>query len=400
MEEQTLAIFIAIFSAFCGSALAKAVRIPRVVGQIFAGLLLGYFAISSGFLTRSGITSIGVIADIGIILMFFFVGLELDMSKLKKSFSMSASIALFDTIVPFILGFLAARFAFGLSLVQSTVVGICISVCAEAVALDILEELKLLKTKLSALIISAATLDDIPELILLGCMVVLFGVHIEKTSPATLAAGLIFFGIFLIAFRFIVIPVLLALVEKDKSAVSLFSGALILVAIMAYVSDILPVGTIVGSLTAGILVRQTLLSGKKKRPWEEHEIAKGMHIIAFGLFIPVFFVSVGLNTSIGIAHANPFQIIVFLLLCIVGTIAGTVLGVVIAKGKARDGLSLGWAFIPKGDTELVIATIAFKSGLIGEGLYSVIVVVAVLSTLIATMVFRKVAMNWKSRARF
>ena len=111
-------------------------------------------------------------------------------------------------------------------------------------------------------------------------------------------------------------------------------------------------------------------------------------IISFGFLIPLFFVNVGLNTSFGTLSSNISLVIVLVLISIIGTLAGTVIGVLLSKGTLTEGLIVGWGVIPKGDTELVIATLALNNGLISVDIFTAIITVALASTFLAPIVFK------------
>ena len=192
----------------------------------------------------------------------------------------------------------------------------------------------------------------------------------------------------IIASRILLIPFALKVFEKEKSKSALFMGALIIVLLMSYLSELFGISSLIGALIAGILVRQTLLSGEDRRPWEKNEISHSIYIISFGFFIPLFFVNVGINTSISAVSSNFLLILVLVVINLLGTLIGTVIGVLISKGSLKEGLIVGFGVMPKGDTELVIATLALNKSLITTDIYTAIVAVAIASTFIAPIVFK------------
>ena len=184
------------------------------------------------------------------------------------------------------------------------------------------------------------------------------------------------------------IPYALRIFEREKSKSTLFMGSLIIMLLMAYLSELLSVGSIMGALIAGILIRQILLTGDARRPWEKNEISHSIHIMAFGFLIPLFFVNVGINTDIASLSSNLILIAAFFLIDVLGTLVGTVIGVFLSKGTFMDGIIVGLGVLPKGDTELVIATLALNSGFITKDLFTVIIAVALLSTFLAPIAFK------------
>ena len=113
-----------------------------------------------------------------------------------------------------------------------------------------------------------------------------------------------------------------------------------------------------------------------------------MHTISFGFLIPLFFVSVGLQINLSSLSANVPLVATFAFIDIAGTVAGTIIGVMLSKGSFNEGAIVGFGVLPKGDTELVIATLALQSGIIAAPLFTVIITVAMISTFIAPIVFK------------
>ncbi|MEK6948900.1 MAG: cation:proton antiporter, partial [Nanoarchaeota archaeon] len=388
MTNVLPATLIALVLAYLLSEIFSRFRLPRVIGQILAGIVLGVPLMRETLFTSDVMSVFSFIANIGIILLFFFVGLEINLAKFRKNFKESSLIALFNTIVPLTAGFLAGKFIFGFNDITSLVLGISVSVSSQAISLDILEELKLLKSKIGNLIITSGTVDDVFELLLISFILVVFHSALGQPSLQKLVFDILIFMIIVIIFRLVLIPLALKLFEKEPSRSNLFMRALIIVLLMSYLSELFGIGSLIGALIAGILVRQTLITGDHRKPWRRNEISHSIHIVSFGFLIPLFFVNVGLNTNINAIPANIFLVLVFIVIDILGTLAGTVIGVLLSKGTFREGLIVGWGVIPKGDTELVIATLALNGGLINSDIFTVIITVALFSTFLAPIVFK------------
>ncbi len=388
MANILLATLIALVLAYLLSEIFSRFRLPRVIGQILAGIILGFPILKEGLFSSDVMSVFSFITNIGIILLFFFIGLEVSLTKFRKNFKEASLIALFNTIVPLLTGFLAGKFLFGFDSVASLVLGISVSVSSQAISLDILEELKLLKSKIGNLIITSGTVDDVFELLLISVILIVFHSTLGQLSFQKLLLDTLFFLSIVIVIRFIIIPFGLKLLKAGESRSTLFMRALIIVLLMAYLSELFGIGTLIGALIAGVLVRQTLITGDHRKPWRMNEISHSMHVISFGFLIPLFFVNVGLNTNINAIPSNLFLVLVFIVIDIIGTLVGTIIGVLLSKGTFREGMVVGWGVIPKGDTELVIATLALNGGLINTEIFTVIITVALFSTFLAPIVFR------------
>ncbi len=387
MVDALVVTLVALVIAYVLSELFRYFRLPRVLGQILAGVVLGIPIIKSWLFTADVYSAFSFITNIGIILLFFFIGLEINFRKFKTNVREAALIAIFNTIIPLFLGFIISRVLFNFDNIASLVIGISLSVSSQAISLDILEEAKLLKSKLGNLIMTSGTVDDVFELLLISTILVIFHT-VGQGSINNLVFDIVMFVVIIFIFRISLIPFALRQFEKDKSQATLFMGSLIIVLFMAYISEIFSVGSLIGALIAGILVRQTLLSKEEKKPWRKNEISHLIHVMAFGFLIPIFFVNVGLQLDISRISSNLFLVFALLFIDIFGTLAGTLVGVALSKGTIQEALIVGWGVVPKGDTELVIATLALHSGLINLNIFTAIITVALACTFIAPIFFK------------
>ncbi|MBI2656749.1 cation:proton antiporter [Candidatus Woesearchaeota archaeon] len=389
MANALLVTLIALLLAYIISEIFRHFGLPRVIGQILAGVVLGIPLIKSLLFTNEILSIFSFITNIGIILLFFFVGLEINLKQFRKNFKESSLIAIFNTLIPLAAGFIAGRFLFHFNNSTSLILGISVAVSSQAISLDILEELKLLKSRIGNLIIASGTVDDVFELLLISFILVVFhSVVLGQVKFQKLVFDILIFVAIVIISRISLIPFALRIFEKEKSKSALFMGALIIVLLMSYLSELFGIGSLIGALIAGILVRQTLLTGADRKPWRKNEISHSIHIISFGLLIPLFFVNVGLNTNLGTLPSNLMLVAVLTFIDIAGTLLGTVIGVVLSKGTFTEGFIVGWGVIPKGDTEIVIATLALNKGVINVDVFTAIIAMALLSTFLAPIVFK------------
>ena len=387
MVEAIFVTLVALTLAYVFSEIFKLLKLPRVLGQIVAGIILGLPVIKMWLFTEDIKSAFSFMTNIGIILLFFFVGLEINFTRFRKNMKESSLIALFNTTIPLFFGFIVCRALFDFDNITSLIIGISLSVSSQAVSLDILEESKMLKTKIGNLIVTSGAVDDAFELLLISTILVIFHT-VGKGSWQRLVIDMVVFVVMMLIFRISLIPFALKQFQKDKTQSTLFMGALIIVLFMAYVSELFSVGSLIGALLAGIMVRQTLLKEEGKNPWRKNQISHLIHVMAFGFLIPIFFVNVGLQADLPGILSNIFLVLVLLAIDIFGTIAGTLIGVALSGGSLKEAFIVGWGITPKGDTELVIATIAYNGGLINVNIFTAIISVAILSTFIGTIAFK------------
>lgn len=399
MVSPFIMILVALLLAFTLSEVLKRVLgFPRVVGQVCAGLILGIAAVKSFLFTQENTDVLSFLANLGIILLFYYVGLETNLKVFTKNIRRSMLISLFNTTIPFIVGFAVMKFVFHYSTIVSLIIGVALSVSAQSVSLGILEELKMVKSRLGSIIISAGAVDDLFELILVSILLSFFQLTVTDLPLLKLVLGLFFFVILVSISRMWFIPYTLKFFDRERSSTARFTGALLIVLLIASLSELFGMGFIMGAMIAGMVVRQTIFKDITLPDWEEHDIAKSIHIVAFGFLIPLFFVWVGLNTDLTGAAGNAFFVLVLLGIAIVGTVGGTTLAVVLHKGSVREGMMIGWGLTPKGDVELAIATLALKAGVITPVIFTSLVLMAMLTTILSPVVFKYLALTSKKIA--
>ena len=398
MVSPFIMILAALLLAFAISeVLKKLFGIPRVVGQVGAGLILGIAGFRSILFNQENLDVLSFLANFGIILLFYYVGLETNLSVFKKNITKSLSISLVNTTVPFILGFLIMKYVFDFNTMVSMIIGVALSVSAQSVSLGFLEELKLVKSKIGSTIISAGAVDDIVELILVSILLSFFQLAVTDVPHLNLMLGLFFFVVVVVVARMWFIPSTLKFFDREKSSTARFTGSLLIVLLIASLSELFGMGFIIGAMIAGMIVRQTIFKDVQIPDWEEHDIAKSIHIVAFGFLIPLFFVWVGLNTDISTISANVFFVIILIVIALLGTVGGTTIAVLLNGGSFREGMMIGWGLTPKGDVELGIATLALTAGIITSAIFTALVVMALFTTLISPLVFKYLVTSSKKR---
>lgn len=401
-SNLSLVILIMLLLAYLFSVGARFLGLPRVIGQIMAGFVLGLPIIQPHLFTLENSPFFASLAELGVLLLFFFTGLEINVSSFRKNAKESLSISFFNTSLCLAGGYILSYYYFHFSPIVSLLIGISLSVSSQAIALDILEETRLLRTKVGNLILSTGAIDDLFELFLISILLILFQVSVVKTTLGAFFLQIIGFLLVILIFKWWFIPFALRVFEQEKSRSYLFMGAFIIVLLMASLSELLKVGSLIGAFIAGMLIRYTLLSGKTRRVWEEHELARSVHTISFGFMIPLFFVWVGVNTQIAAIFAQTQLVIQYILPLVLvdigGTLIGTIIGVLFIGGTWKEGYTLGWGVIPKGDTELILATLALNGGLIDKKIFTYIVVVAFVVTIIAPIMFKYSLRKLKTKA--
>ncbi|MBI1971156.1 cation:proton antiporter [Candidatus Woesearchaeota archaeon] len=389
-------LFMIVFCLVIGYILSEVSRqlgLPRVIGYVVSGLILGTGIIRPFIFSTENLDVLSFLANLGIILLFFYVGLETNIMAFTKHVRQSVLISLFNTLIPLVVGFFLMRTVFGLSTIVSIIIGVSLSVSAQSVSMDILEEMRMLRSKIGGMILSAGAIDDIIELVLVTVLLSLFHINITGSTIQQLLPDIGLFLVFIIIARIWLIPYTLRYFDKAHSSTTRFTWSLLMVLLIASLSEILKVGSVIGAMIAGIVIRQAILKDKRFPRWEEHDVAKSVHIIAFGFLVPLFFIWIGINTDIHQAIEHIWFIILLVLIATIGTVGGTALAVVANKGRLQEGLILGWGLNPKGDLELVIVALALNAALISSAIFTALVAMSVITTIISPIIFKGMVMQ-------
>ncbi len=369
-----LTITIALLVTFMGGRLLAYFKYPPLLGQFIAALLLIPLLKETVF-TQESFRAIEIFAELAMIFLLLLTGLKTDIKRINQCRRDSIVMAVFSSAVP-LAGGLTVGLLMGFSLAASLVLGICLSITAEATNLAILLQLGKLRTKLGSIVISAGMLNDVFGIIFLSFVLVL--AHRNGIS------SLLFFPIRLAVFVAIVwaasklIPPVLSYFENQKKEIATFNLVILVGLILAILSELAGLSSIVGAFIAGVIL-QNSFTLKRDEKQEEHEI----ETILFGFIIPFFFINVALNFDFRSLVDDPVLILGVVLVAITGKIGGALLAKPLTRLKWKQAYLLGWEMNSRGIIELIIANIALNAGLISTRLYSAIVLVAILTTLIS-----------------
>lgn len=373
MPLDTLTIVaITLAVSFVLSELFFRFKYPRVIGQILAGIIFGIPLLKTIF-SPEVLTDISFLADLGIIFLLLLIGMQLNLEKFKKAEKDAIIIAFFCVLVPFILGFVLMK-AVGYYNTVAFVVGAAFSLTAEGTKLKVLLDMKALNTKVGIIMLGAGILDDVFEVIFLSVVLIL--AHKSFSALTLLPLKLIAFVVIVYA-TYKVFPSLLKIIQKERSRVAIFSFILIFALIVAVISKKLELGPIIGAFIAGIIIHLS-----EHRKYEYKENIKELEAITFAFIIPFFFINIGLHFDFSILTNNIWLAVMVLIVATAGKMLGAVIATPLTDLSLRQTHLIGWGMNSRGAIELVIAEVARINNLIPIEVYSAIVFMAVITTMI------------------
>ena len=357
-------------ASLVATLIARRIRIPAVVGQILIGIVLAPAAL--GWL--QGGHTIEVLSEIGVILLMFLAGLESDLGVLKKNFKPALLVALAGVLVP-LLVFWGVTTMMGYAFSTAIFYGIVFAATSVSITVEVLQEYGKLSTKAGSIILGAAVVDDILAVLALSIFTS------TQSSSGNLPKQFFMEFLFLL-FLVLVhksIPKVWRFVEKLPVYAKNTTAALILCLVLSLLADAAGMSAVIGSFFAGLALSQTDVS---------HKIEEYSSAIAYVVFIPVFFVSIAISVTFESIFEHPILILFFTLLAV---LTKFVPAYFIGKSTGlttSDSALVGTGMVSRGEMALIIAQIGLASQVINSDIYSELVIVIILSTLIAPFLIK------------
>ena len=389
-DVHTLFLHLAIilFSAKLFGTIFKRLGIPPVLGEVFAGIVLGQSLL--GLIPLS--EAIKILAELGVILLLFEVGLEADLHMLVRVGIWSFLVASVGAALPFVGGFVVSYYFFNLDLVASLFMGGALTATSIGITVRVLTDLNKHKDRFAQVVLGAAVLDDIIGVIILAALY-----EFAKTKEVHFDATLNL--IFHIAMFFLIAPFvanilakLLSFVAKKMNDIDIIPASVMgVILLAAYAAHKFGSPSILGSFTAGLaLSRRFVIPFAAALRLEEKIIEKveeGIRPLVWTL-APIFFVSVGLALNLKAIDFTSAEFWTFSVVLILVAMIGKVASGFVAPGGLREKLSVGFSMLPRGEVGLIFAEFGRSFNAINDVEYAVIVFVVAITTLIAPIVLK------------
>lgn len=341
---------------------------PSVLGKLIVGIIVGPAVL--GWVTNGEI--VRDMAEVGVILLMFIAGLETDLEQLKQNWKASVAVALGGIILPFIGGYLGGT-ALGMDQGQSLFIGLLLCATSVSISVQTLKDLGQLSSREGTTILGAAVVDDVLVVILLAFMLSLLGAGTEQASLGWIVGKKVIFFAGAIAAGIYAVPLLMRWLAPLKVSEAVISAALIICFAFSYAAEQLGVAGIIGAFAAGIAISQTDF---------KQEVEHRLEPIAYGIFVPVFFVSVGLEvTFAGLGQHVGFMLL-FSVIAIVTKLCGCMLGARMTGFGRRSAFGIGSGMVSRGEVALIIATTGLEGALFDAALFTPLVIVIIVTTLV------------------
>ncbi len=390
VDVHTLFLHIAIILLFgkLFGTVFKRLGMPPVLGEVLAGVVLGQSIL--GIIPLSD--AIKVLAELGVILLLFEVGLEADINLLVRVGPASAVVAFLGAALPFAGGFIVSYYLFGMSMLSSLFIGGALTATSIGITVKVLSDLGKRKAKFAQIVLGAAVIDDVLGVVILaalyefsksgevnwgataGLMTDIAIFFVVAPFIARLAAKLIYFVVHKLQDLDVIPPVILSLV--------LFTG---------YGAYRVGSPEILGAFTAGLaLSRRFVIPFMAFLKLDEkvvHSVEENIRALVW-VVSPIFFVSVGLALNFKAIDFSSLQFWLLSLSLIGVAILGKVVSGLFIPLSFRDRVNIGLSMMPRGEVGLIFAEFGRSFGAIDEVGYAVVVFVVAVTTLLAPILLK------------
>ncbi|MFM7069792.1 MAG: cation:proton antiporter [Actinomycetes bacterium] len=365
METHGLVdILIIVLAAKLGGELAERLRVPSVIGEIVAGLVVGPSLL--GVVQPNELLS--VLAEVGVILLLLGVGLEMDLDEMRSVGVSAMTVAIVGVVVPFASGY-GVAIALGQPSRTALFIGAALTATSVGITARAFGDLRMLASKESRVVLGAAVADDILGLVILTVVVRIVeqGTFSLTGALRVLLTALVFLvGTTAVSLR--LVPPLFRWIRRNAvRAGTLLIATLVLTLSFAELAIAAQLAPIIGAFVAGLA-----LGTARESERVERDLAPLSHF-----FIPIFFAVVGVQIDVS-ALLKPSILGLAAALIAVAFIGKLAAGVV--AGPGVDRLMIGIGMIPRGEVGLIFASIGLANGVLGKDLYGALLLVVLVTT--------------------
>lgn len=360
--------------------LFRAIGQPSVLGEMLAGVLLGSSVLG---LVDPQVNVIHLLAELGVVLLLFAIGLETDLIGLLRVGLASFSVATVGVVLPFVLGYAACRLL-GLDNLPAIVAGAALTATSVGITARVLSELGRLRDTEGQIILGAAVIDDVIGLVILAVVAGLArGEAVSLPGIAWTVATAFGFLLVTLLVGGWVVPRLAGLIARVNLPGTATILAVLLAFGLAWLADRCGSAVIIGAFAAGLLMA--------KSPTAQ-EVEHGVTELG-NFFVPLFFVAIG--SAVDVRVFNPFDPANHSTLLV-----GGVLVVAAVVGKFAAGYAAPWVrakktaigvgMIPRGEVGLIFAQMGLTGGILDARIFSALALMVMVTTFLAPPLLRLV----------
>lgn len=384
--QLALALALIIAAAKIFGYLSLKIGQPSVLGELLIGVIIGPSVLNIlalPYFTDEHLPEvIHQMAEIGVMLLMFIAGIELHLKDLVKSRAVSAYAGTLGVVFPLLLG-TGAGLLFGESLPSAIFIGLILSATSVSISAQTLMELNVLRSRVGIGMLGAAVFDDILVVLMLSIFVAVSDPNVETGWLNVLIIVLRMAAYLLVAMGvgFWLLPRLSRKISRLPISQGLVAFTLVILLLYGWTAEELGnMAAITGAFLAGLIFARSPV---------KNEIEQGISAVAFGLFVPVFFVNVGLSANVReLGGESLLLMVVMVVVAVIGKIIGAGAGGRIAGFSWLESLQLGVGMVSRGEVGLIVASVGISSGLVTQPVFSAVVGVVIVTTLLTPPLLR------------
>jgi len=383
--------------------LAERLGQPASVGEIVSGIMLvsaaAWFGQALPFLEQLiASDALEAAAHIGIFFLLLLAGIEIEPKEIAENSAVSFAVAFGGMIVPLLGGFgLVWLFVpeSDLKPVQALLTGVALSISAIPAIVKMLTELGLLHTRVGAILVSAAIFDDVLGLFLLAVLLSMMesGTFPDIATLVLMLAKVTAFFAITVTLGVHVYPRISRRIKAMQAAAIEFSAITIVALAYGVLAELLGMHWILGAFMAGLYFEKTRVG---RREYDEMRLICGT--LTRGVLGPLFFISIGLQVDLSAVTAVPVFLLLLIAIAFLGKLLGAGIPALIAGLQRQEAAIIGIGMSARGTVELILLSIALESGIFSQAgqkdpivthLFSSLVIVGVITTLLVPMIMRR-----------
>ncbi len=393
--SEILQLFLAlgIMIAAAKAAGYGAIRLGQsaVLGELLAGVILGpsvinLLHIEQIFESGSSVEHTLIeIAEIGVLFLMFIAGLEVDLRGMARVVQNAFGGGVFGVFVPlFMVASVTVLFDYSLEI--SIFIGLILAATSVSISAQVMLELGVLESREGLALLGAAVIDDVLVILLISLYIAVNpGGIVESAESRPIWEVLLRLTGFLTigtAISWIVLPWLAVVAEDLPISAGAITVAVVGALLMGFSAEFFGgVAAITGAFIAGVCLGQSRVV---------EQIEEGFHSINYGLLVPVFFVSIGLQTDLTLLDATILPLaLVLTVVAILSKVIGSGFGSMLTGFDRASAMRVGVGMVSRGEVGLIVAAIGVSSGIIKEDVFAAIVFVVLVTTLVTPMLVRR-----------
>ncbi|MCP5097736.1 MAG: cation:proton antiporter, partial [Chloroflexi bacterium] len=360
---------------------------PSVLGELLAGLILGptLFDMLHTWSVFHGDEIIGeaikFMAELGVILLMMLAGLELHLSELLKSGKVSAFSGTLGVVVPLGLGWGTARL-FGVSSTEAIFIGLALSATSVSISAQTLMELGVLRSRVGLALLGAAVFDDILVILLLSIATIFAGAGGGDVGTVfTTIISIVGYLIIASAVGYWLLPRLTTWVDRLPINQGTIAFVLVVCLLFSWSAEVLGgMAAITGAFMVGLFLARTPIKIK---------IESGISALAYGFFVPIFFVNIGLEVNLlDVSGTAIWFAVALVVIAILSKIVGSGFGAQISGFSLKESFQLGVGMVSRGEVGLIVAAFALAEGFLSSKNFAIVVFMVIVATLVTPPMLR------------